>query len=328
MILRILFVLFVLLVPTRMAALNVYTYESFVSEWGPGPALEEAFEARCSCDITWTSVGDAAVLLSRLRLEGAESEADVVLGLDTNLMHDAVELGLVSEHDLQLSSLDLPIEWDDPNFVPFDYGYFALVYDSLQMPEPPGSLEELFSQDGEDDLIIQDPRTSTPGLGLMLWIKAVYGDDAGEKWEQLSTRILTVTKGWSEAYGLFLQGEAPMVLSYTTSPAYHLMVENETRYRAAIFPEGHYMQVELAAIAAHTTKRDQARDFLQFITTPKFQKLIPTTNWMYPVVNLGDDLPEEFRDLERPERSLLLSAEEVGTKRKSWIQEWLDALTK
>ena len=38
---------------------------------------------------------------------------------------------------------------------------------------------------------------------------------------------MTVTKGWSEAYGLFLEGEADMVLSYTTSPAYHLIAEED-----------------------------------------------------------------------------------------------------
>jgi ABC-type thiamine transport system substrate-binding protein len=31
-------------------------------------------------------------------------------------------------------------------------------------------------------------------------------------------KTVTVTKGWSEAYGMFLDGEADMVLSYTTSP--------------------------------------------------------------------------------------------------------------
>jgi hypothetical protein len=36
-------------------------------------------------------------------------------------------------------------------------------------------------------------------------------------------QTVTVTKGWSEAYGLFLKGESDLVLSYTTSPAYHMI---------------------------------------------------------------------------------------------------------
>ena len=29
-------------------------------------------------------------------------------------------------------------------------------------------------------IVIQDPRTSTPGLGLLTWMKVLYGDEAKE----------------------------------------------------------------------------------------------------------------------------------------------------
>ena len=31
--------------------LTVYTYDGFNAEWGPGPAIEKAFEATCGCDL-------------------------------------------------------------------------------------------------------------------------------------------------------------------------------------------------------------------------------------------------------------------------------------
>ena len=312
--------------PVRAETLTVYTYDSFIGQWGPGPAIEEAFEARCDCDLEWVAVEDAAVLLSRLRLEGRAGRADVVLGLDTNLMADALADGLVREHGLDLAGLDLPIEWTDPVFAPFDYGYFAIVHDSAAEPAPPASLAELTSGEAEPKLIVQDPRTSTPGLGLMLWLKAVYGDRAADAWRRLSKRILTVTSGWSEAYGLFLEGEAPMVLSYTTSPAYHRLVEGENRYEAIIFPEGHYMQIEVAAIAAATDRPDLARRFLAFVVSPAFQETIPTGNWMYPAIDLGDALPEVFRAAPRPDVAILLPPEDVSRNRSTWIREWLEAV--
>ena len=55
-------------------------------------------------------------------------------------------------------------------------------------------------------IVIEDPRTSTPGLGLLLWMKSVYGNEAPAAWAKLKDRVLTVTPGWSEAYGLFHQG--------------------------------------------------------------------------------------------------------------------------
>ena len=96
-------------------------------------------------------------------------------------------------------------------------------------------------------IVIQDPRSSISGLALVLWVKKIYGKDAGEYWQKLAPKILTVTKGWSEAYGLFTDGEAGGVLSFTTSPAYHIVVEEDNTKQAAIFKEGHYPFFELAA---------------------------------------------------------------------------------
>ena len=61
-------------------------------------------------------------------------------------------------------------------------------------------------------------------------ILSIFKENSDEIWERLSPKIVTVTKGWSEAYGLFLEGEADLVLSYTTSPAYHIMAEEEKKY--------------------------------------------------------------------------------------------------
>ena len=74
--------------PTSAATptLTVYTYASFVSDWGPGPLIEPAFEAHCGCDLKFVGVEDGAALLGRLKLEGSRSSADVILGLDTSLV--------------------------------------------------------------------------------------------------------------------------------------------------------------------------------------------------------------------------------------------------
>ena len=75
------------------SVLTVYTYDSFTSDWGPGPVVEDAFEAICDCDLQFIGAGDGAALLSRLFLEGERTEADVVLGLDTNLIAQARDMG-------------------------------------------------------------------------------------------------------------------------------------------------------------------------------------------------------------------------------------------
>jgi thiamine transport system substrate-binding protein len=304
--------------------LTVYTYDSFLTDWGPGPAVEAAFEAVCGCDLRLVAAGDGAALLARLRLEGERTGADVILGLDTNLTAAAAETGLFAPHGREGAGLDLPVAWDDPLFLPFDWGWFAFVHDRERLPEPPTDFRAL--ADSDVTILIQDPRSSTPGLGLLMWVKAAYGDEAPAIWEALSDNIVTVTQGWSEAYGLFLEGEADMVLSYTTSPAYHLIAEDDPSKAAAPFAEGHYLQVEVAGIVAASPRQELARQFLDFMLTDAFQSVIPTTNWMYPAVTPAGGLPEGFETLVIPETSLLFAPAEAEALRDPALAEWLEAL--
>ncbi|MEO9614173.1 MAG: thiamine ABC transporter substrate binding subunit [Nitratireductor sp.] len=307
---------------------TVYTYDSFTAEWGPGPLVEKAFEAECACDLEFVSVADGVALLNRLRLEGDAGKADIVLGLDTNLVVDAKQTGLFAPHGIDTGNVSVPGGWADEVFVPYDYGYFAIVYDGEAIQNPPASLKALVEGDSEDKIVIQDPRTSTPGLGLLLWVKSVYGEDAAAAWEKLSDRVLTVTPGWSEAYGLFTSGEAPMVLSYTTSPAYHMIAEDTDRYRAAAFAEGHYLQIEIAGLTRKGAENPLARAFLSFMTGPAFQDVIPETNWMFPAGKTDKPLDPAFDKLVQPQESLLFSPEEVAENRDAWVDEWLAVMSR
>ena len=308
--------------------LTVYTYDAFTSDWGPGPAIKEAFEAECGCTLEYVALDSSIGVLSRLRLEGENNKADIVLGLDLNILAEAKDSGLFAAHGVAPQGLALPVSWEDDTFLPFDYGYFAFVYDTEALASPPKSLKELVEAPDDLKIILQDPRSSTPGLGLLLWVRAVYGDEAPAAWEKLARKTVTTTKGWSEAYGLFLEGEAPLVLSYTTSPAYHMIAEDVERYQAAGFAEGHYMQVEVAAMTKSSDDPELARQFLRFMLSPGFQEVIPTGQWMYPVVDLPGGLPEAYDRLVDPAKPLLFPAEEVAAERKAWVEEWLQAVSR
>jgi thiamine transport system substrate-binding protein len=304
--------------------LTVLTYDSFTSEWGPGPVIEKAFEATCACDLRFVPAGDGAALLARIQLEGKASDADVVLGLDTSLTAAAAATQLFAPHG-KTPALNLPVDIADPLFLPFDWGWFAFVYDKTKVTEVPKNFEALAASDLK--IVIQDPRSSTPGLGLLLWVKAAYGDKAADIWTGLADNIVTVTPGWSEAYGLFLEGEADMVLSYTTSPAYHLIAESDDTKAAALFEEGHYMQIEVAGKLAASDQPDLADRFLEFMLTDAFRSALPQTNWMYPAVTPAAGLPDGF-DAYRPAKSLLMTAEEAQAARNPALAEWQAALAR
>lgn len=313
---------------TDKQLLTIYTYDSFTSEWGPGPKVKEAFEKECNCELKFVALEDGVSMLSRLKLEGKYTKADIVLGLDTNLTADARATGLFSPHDITLENTSLPNGWTDHLFLPYDFGYFAFIYDKTRLKNPPKSLKALIENTDSPTIIIQDPRTSTPGLGLLLWVKKVYGDKSDDAWEKLNKRIVTVSKGWSEAYGLFLKHEAEMVLSYTTSPAYHAIAENNDNFAAAKFSEGHYQQIEVAGMISFSKHKKLARQFLNFMTSEKFQSIIPTHNWMFPASLSKEKLPTAFTQLVDPAPVLLFAEDKVRKNRKRWVKEWLNALAR
>ena len=308
-----------------LPVLTVLTYDSFASEWGPGPVIETGFEATCACDLKFITAGDGAAVLARLKLEGITSEIDVVVGLDTNLTAAANATNLFAPHGLTVPNT-LPVPFADNNFLPFDWGYFAFVYDKTKLPNPPESFQDLAASDLK--IIIQDPRASTPGLGLLMWVKAAYGEKAADIWAGLADNIVTVTPGWSESYGLFLQGESDMVLSYTTSPAYHLIAESDATKAAAPFTEGHYLQVEVAGKLSSTDQPGLADAFLTYLTADAAQTALITTNWMYPATTPAAGLPLGFETLITPSKSLLLSPDEAEAGRAKAIEEWQTALSK
>ncbi|MWD29605.1 thiamine ABC transporter substrate binding subunit [Aquicoccus sp. SCR17] len=302
--------------------LTVYAPDYFASEWGPGPMVEQAFEERCDCDLEFVP-GD---LMPRLMLEGDQTRADVVIGLNTDVTQQARESGLFAPHGQDLSALELPIDWTDDTFLPFDWSYVSFVYDATKIDTPPQSFEDLVEMDQK--VVIQDPRSSAAGLAMLLWVKSVYGDEAEDYWQRLAPNILTVARGWSEAYGLFTDGEVPLVLSYTTSPAYHIEAEGDDTKKAAIFDEGHYAYFELAAKVASTDQPELADQFMAFILSDAFQSQIAMTNWSFPSALPREDWPPVFRDLPMPEKAIFFDEDEAAALRDEALEEWRRALSR
>ena len=309
----------------------IWTYDSFNSEWGPGPDVSKVFEEKTGIKITWVSHGDAGEILSRLLLEGKNAEAgssaatqqsqdslpDIILGLDQNLAGRILDSGLLEAYRPKGAENILSEIVLDPSFrlIPMDYSFFAIVYDSEKLPNPPRSLEELTNPEFGKSLILMDPRTSSPGLGFFGWVKEIYGSDWQDYWRRLKPSILTIAEGWSSGYGLFTKGEAPMVLSYTTSPGYHLEYEQTERYKAAIFTDGHPLQIEAAGLLGAAKNKDNAKAFLDFMVSPDFQNIIPLTNWMYPVIDIP--LPPSFRINPKSDKPL-----RPGPVSEAELNEW------
>jgi thiamine transport system substrate-binding protein len=210
--------------------------------------------------------------------------------------------------------------------LPFNYGNYAFIYDSQKVTNPPRSLDDLLDPKWDRSIILMDPRTSSVGMGLLEWTIAVYGENYLQWWEAVKPNVLTIADGWSSGYGLFTEGEAPLVISYTTSPVYHILYEDSERFKAQVFDEGNMAVIEGVGIVDSTQDLDAAQQFVDFLLT-EAQADIATANIMYPV-NTDTVLPEAFSMIPKPTRSLMLDGEEIAQNRDKWLSDWVGVMSK
>ena len=305
--------------------LIIYCYDSFASEWGPGPALVEKFSEQTGITVELKAPGDAVTVLSRVILDKEAPTGDLLIGPDNNLLARTLKEGVLEPYDAPaLKDIASELKFDDTNsLLPFDWGYFAICYDSEKLDNPPASLEDLTKPEYAKSLVLMDPRTSSPGMGFLLWTRAVYGDEYLEYWKRLAPSVLTVTESWSNGYGLFTSEEAPMVLSYSTSPVYHKMWEETERFKALEFSEGNYLQVEGVGVIKGAPNRDAARAFIDYMLSPEGQTIIASNNIMMPSVG-STELPEAFDMAFISKKPLLLDKEEISAHGDEWVQDWVE----
>ncbi|MDO4643947.1 MAG: thiamine ABC transporter substrate binding subunit [Cardiobacteriaceae bacterium] len=308
--------------------LTIYSEEFFAAEWGPGQEIKALFEkSHPQCEITFIPFDSRATILNRLRLEGKNTKADVVLGLDNQQIESAEKTRLFDAHQVDLSSLSLPVAWKNQTFLPYDFGQYAFIYDKSKLKNPPQSMQELLERK-DLRIIYQDPRTSSLGRGLIIWINSLYPQEqVPHIWQQLAQHTVTVGKGWTETYGAFLKEEADLVFSYDTSPLYHLLNEQKDQYSAAKFSEKSVLQIETVAKIAgrHNTCADS---FLPFLISPEAQKIIIPKNVMLSVINANIEPHYDALKAEKTEEKNIDPLSISDAQLKQWIDVWQTAVSK
>ena len=305
--------------------LVVYATDSFLSEWGAAPVVFPKFEEKYGIKIEQRQGGSAGEIVNLAIMEKGKPGADIIIGVDNNLLSTVLKNDLfVPYKPAGLENVNPELIFDKSHHViPYDYSLFSLVYDSSKIKNPPKNLDELLDPKYRKSLIVMDPRTSSPGLGFLLWTIKCKGEGYKDYWKKLMPNVLTVSESWSSGYGLFTSGEAPMVISYTTSPAYHVEYEKDDHIKTVLFKEGNYMQTEGIGILKDAPHMDAAKKFLDFVLTEDFQEALPLTNWMYPVIDI--QLPASYVSAPVSDKPLLLEADDIDKNLDSWLSGWLES---
>lgn len=305
--------------------ITVYAYDSFAGEWGPGPIVVPAFEEKTGLKVELISCGDAIEMVNKIIMEGERCKADVVIGISDDVAYRAYDL-FESYSSPALENIPAEIVFDpEHRLLPFDYGNFAFVYDTKANIKAPESLEDLTKPEYKGRVILIDPRTSSVGMGLLMWTYNEFGEDYLSWWEKMTENALTIASGWSSAYGLFTEGEAPIVLSYTTSPVYHVLNENTDRYQALVFENGHQATIEGIGLLKSSENKDNAKLFIDYVLN-EGQVDIAVLNSMYPA-NASVELPSAYAYAPKPAK-MYKSGNTGDEKTAELLKAWTEVVTR
>jgi thiamine transport system substrate-binding protein len=226
--------------------------------------------------------------------------------------------------------------------LPVDVGDVCLNYDktyfadnSLPVPE---SLAALTDPIYADQLVVQNPATSSPGLAFLLATIANFGTEGDytylDYWADLRANGVLVTNDWTDAYyGQFSvasDGNRPLVVSYSTSPPAEVIFADppvETAPSVAITAPGTcFRQVEFVGILNGTDRPELAQKLVDFMLSKPFQEDMPLRMFVYPV-NQNAGVPAEFSVWSTtPTDPANLPPAEIDANRESWIEAWREVV--
>ncbi|MBC7752831.1 MAG: thiamine ABC transporter substrate-binding protein [Moraxellaceae bacterium] len=277
------------------SSIKIYASGSFISSWGPGPELKTLFEKQTGLKVSFIEMSDPGITLQKVSFSAEDATGDIVLGLDqfdiarfTEKVRwkDISHLNTISQSIFISSGLNLnELKNSDQfmKFIPYDWSAISFVKRSDSNYQI-NSLPDLLQPNLKSKIAFEDPRTSSPGLQFLLWVASTQNEDQAIQFlKDLNAHAHSFSPSWSTAYGLFKNKNADVVLSYITSPIYHLVEENDSNYQALEFSEGLPVQVEFMGLLASCKNCEAAQKFISFVQSKDGQRIIMNKNYMLPM---------------------------------------------
>ncbi len=316
-----------------------YTYSSFAS-YGAADIVSKAFENATGATVQFVATGDSRAMLSKLIAEWAASgtaPADAFVGIEVNDAGNALSRNLfepVTVSDVpNLASVPDALRFDPSNrLIPYEHGFITLVYDTRYMKgrKVPKSFSDLLETDYRKSIIVEDPRTSSPGLSFLLWTIAHFGENGYlSYWQKLMPNVLTVTSSWDTAFDLFSKGEAPMMVSFATDRAYDVIANQSDTIRVLTLGGEGYRTIFGMGVVKGAQHPGLAKKLLNVILSPGVQSSLPETEWMIPANSRAKEpkLFEKYAVV--PSKPVELPLSRVESSLSKWISAWTNsALTR
>jgi thiamine transport system substrate-binding protein len=315
------------------SSVTLLTHDSFVVS----DSLKAKFESETGLTLNIVQAGDTGTVVASAVLSAGSPTADVIFGIDNSLLTRALTSEVFEPYKVTaLSEIRAELLEDSQNgmVTPIDFGDVCINVDTAffeaKKLEAPTRLIDLLKPEYANQLVIQDPAASSPGLAFLVSMRQVFGSGWKKQLQQLKDNGVKIAGSWSDAYfGEFTRGGGsgtfPLVNSYATSPvAEYVYAEGEkpTEVSTTSFENDCFRQIEYAGILRGTQNRSNAEKLMEWLVSREFQSEIATNMFVYP--SRSDiEIPAGFVKFGgKVKNPIELSASEISLNIAQWLREW------
>ena len=274
--------------------------------------LLASFTKQNGIEVKLLKAGDAGAMTNKLVLTKDAPIGDVVYGIDNTFSGVAIDNKII-----------------DGALTAIDYGDVCMNYDktwfATNEQAAPTSIKDLIKPEFNGLTVVENPNTSSTGLAFLAATVSVFGENGWQSyWQALKNNDVKVAAGWEDAYytdfsGSSGKGKYPIVLSYSSSPADEVRDNGESQTEALL--DSCYRQTEYAGVLASAKNKGGAELFVKFLLSAEFQKSLPGSMYVYPVV-AGTELPESWAKFAPTTDKPVGGELDVNAGREAWLKAW------
>ena len=219
--------------------------------------------------IQYMSTGNTA---AKIKTEGVNVEADIVLGLETSYMESLKENfvvlngldGINDDHYLD------GINPEDGKYYIWDQYSASITIDKKYFDdrnwEYPTRYEDLLDSKYKDLIAMPDPKSSGTGYMYYLNVMNLYGEEKGLKYfDDLSKNIVQFTTSGSGPINLLKQGEIAIAMGMTYQGVEE--INNGANFKVIEFDTGLLYNTTSIGIINGKENNKNVRDVFQWVNT-------------------------------------------------------------
>ncbi len=272
--------------------INLYSARHYDTD----EALYANFTKATGIEINRIEAGDDA-LLERIRTEGANSPADVLLIVDAARLARAEQLGLFAPLRSMALEQRIPAQFRDPDGMWFGFSSRAriIVYDKATVKPEEVSTYESLADPQNKGRICTRPGSHPYMLSLVSAMIAHHGEEKTEQWARgvVSNFARSPRGGDTDQIRAVAAGECGVALTNS----YYLVrlmrsTKPEDRAVAArvgmVWPDqnsyGTHMNISGGGLMRNAPNRENAVRFLEYLASEPAQVYFATGNNEWPVV--------------------------------------------